>query len=119
MDQIIRRYYSIREVCDMFGLNTSVLRHWEKEFKQLSPSKLSGGERRYTASDIDMVRQIHHLLKERGFTIDGARKELASKGTLFADEAKDQQKEIKEKLLDIKERLLAIRNRLDEESPSN
>ena len=69
-------YYSIGEVADMFAVNTSLIRFWEKEFDVLQPKKNKKGNRLFTKKDIANLRIIYHLLKERGFTIDGARKKL-------------------------------------------
>lgn len=73
-----KRYHSISEVADQFGVNTSLLRYWEKEFPSLNPKKHKSGKRGYTASDIDTIAAIHNLLKGRGYTLDGARKTLRS-----------------------------------------
>ena len=69
-------YYSISEVSQMFGITNSQLRHWEKEFSQIHPQKNRNGERMYTAQDIETVRKIYLLLKDKGFTIEGAKKSL-------------------------------------------
>jgi DNA-binding transcriptional MerR regulator len=75
-----KRYYDIGEVAEHFGLNTSNLRYWEKEFKQLSPKKNNSGKRKYTQEDVRLIATINHLVKERGFTIDGAKKHLKDEG---------------------------------------
>ncbi len=77
-DQVssLKRYYSIGEVADMFGISKSVIRFWENEFDSLRPHKNSKGDRRFTLQNIEQLREIHTLVKERGFTIDGARREL-------------------------------------------
>lgn len=68
-------YYSIGEVAEMFDINTSKIRFWEKEFTKLKPKKNSKG-RIFTKSDIEYVRLIYHLLVERGMTLKGAKKKL-------------------------------------------
>ena len=78
MSSLSKRYHTISEVAAQFGVNTSLLRYWEKEFPTLSPKKHSSGKRGYTASDIDTIEVIHNLLKGRGFTLEGARKALRS-----------------------------------------
>lgn len=75
-DSSLKRYYSIGEVADMFGISKSVIRFWENEFDSLRPHKNSKGDRRFTLQNIEQLREIHTLVKERGFTIDGARREL-------------------------------------------
>ena len=62
----------------MFGVANSLIRYWEGEFPTLKPYKNSKGERRFTPDNIRMIERIYHLVKERGFTLDGARQELKS-----------------------------------------
>ncbi len=72
----MKLYYSISEVAELLSVNTSLIRYWEKEFPQLRPNKIANGERRFTQKDIDLLKQIQALLKDQGYTIDGARKTL-------------------------------------------
>lgn len=72
-------YYTISEVAEMFDVNASLIRFWEKEFKTLSPAKNRNGSRKYTEKDIEDFNQIFELVKEQGFTIDGARKAIHDK----------------------------------------
>lgn len=74
--QIEKLYYTISEVADTMKLNQSVLRYWESEFAHIQPRKTKKGDRLYTQKDIDDLRLIYHLLKEKGFTIEGAKKYL-------------------------------------------
>ncbi len=69
-------FYKISEVAKMFNVNISTVRYWEKEFDILNPKKNKKGNRLFTPKDVTNLQIIHHLLKERGFTIDGARKKL-------------------------------------------
>ena len=71
-----KRYYSIGEVAKAFDVNTSLLRYWEKEFKQIQPQKKTSGIRKYTPTDIENIQLIHHLLKEKGMTLEGAKNHL-------------------------------------------
>ena len=73
-------YYSIGEVADMFKVNTSLLRYWEKEFTMLHPKKNLKGERHYTKKDIEAFRVVYHLVKENGFTINGAKQNHKTNG---------------------------------------
>ena len=77
-DEDLKLYYSIGEVAERLGVNASQIRFWDKEFAHLKPSKNSRGERRFTKEGIRQLEQIKYLLKDRGFTIDGARKEIAT-----------------------------------------
>ena len=69
----LKLYFSISEVAQMFDVNESTLRFWEKEFDIINPRKTSKGTRFYKQEDIDAVRLIYHLVKERGMTLAGAR----------------------------------------------
>lgn len=72
----LKRYYSISEVAEMFEVSKSLIRFWETEFDTLRPAKNSKGDRRFTAQNIEQIRQIYHLVKERGFTLNGAKQEI-------------------------------------------
>ena len=99
-------YYSISEVADMFGLNTSLIRYWEKEFDCIRPTKNKKGKRQFTRSDIENLRKIFHLTKECGFTLAGAKEQLK---TSDVDDEKikaiDTLVEIKQFLQELKETL--------------
>jgi DNA-binding transcriptional MerR regulator len=73
---IEKRYFTITEVADQLGVNPSMLRYWEKEFRQLHPRTNARGKRFYTARDIEVIRRIHELVKVRAYTIEGARRLL-------------------------------------------
>lgn len=72
----LKRYYTIGEVAEMFDISKSLIRFWEGEFDVLKPHKNSKGDRRFTVQNIELLQLIYHLVKERGFTIEGARNEL-------------------------------------------
>lgn len=73
-------YYSIGEVADAFGVNASLIRYWEKEFDIIKPKKNAKGNRKFTPEDIKNLQFIYHLVKERGFTLEGAKIHLKEKG---------------------------------------
>ena len=75
-DEITKLYYSIGEIAEMFSVSKSLIRFWETEFDLLKPHKNSKGDRRFTQQNIDQFRTIYHLVKERGFTLDGAKREI-------------------------------------------
>ena len=75
-DGIKKLYYSIGEVSQQTGLEQHVLRYWETEFPGLSPQKNRAGRRIYTRGDIEFIERLKYLLKERKFTIEGARNAL-------------------------------------------
>ena len=69
-------YYTISEVSAMFGVNASLIRFWEKEFDILKPHKNAKGNRFFTQQDIDHIALIHHFVKERRLTLEGARQKI-------------------------------------------
>ena len=71
-----KRYYSIGEVAKAFDVNTSLIRFWEKEFDIIKPKKNAKGDRKFTPEDIKNLQLIFHLVKERGFTLEGAKQKL-------------------------------------------
>ena len=77
---------AIGELADRIGVPTHVLRYWETRFPQLRPLQRSGRRRYYRAEDVALAERIHHLLHEKGFTVEGARKALSETGgTVRAD----------------------------------
>lgn len=71
--QIEKRYYTIGEVADELGVATSLIRFWETEFDIISPKKNRKGNRQFTKEDIQKIKLIYHLVKEKGYTLHGAR----------------------------------------------
>lgn len=72
-------FFSIGEVAEMFDVNASLIRFWEKEFDIIRPRKNSKGNRMFTKADIENFRLIYHLVKERGYTLQGAKEKLKAK----------------------------------------
>lgn len=105
--KIEKIFYPIGEVAEMFNVNTSLIRFWEKEFDIIKPRKNKKGNRLFTKSDIDNFRVIFHLVKERGYTLEGAKKKLRENkdDTLQTVEIVKSLNKIKDFLLDIKEEL--------------
>ena len=77
---IEKQYFTIGEVAAQFNVAPSLIRFWETEFEELRPRKSKKGNRLYTPQDIDIFRTIYHLVKERGYTIPGAREMIKQKG---------------------------------------
>ena len=71
-----KRYYKIGEVAKAFGVNTSHIRFWEKEFDILKPKKNKKGNRLFTQDDLKNLQLIYHLVKEKGFTLEGAKSKM-------------------------------------------
>ena len=100
-------YYSIGEVADAFGVNASLIRFWDKEFDILKPKKNAKGNRMFTPEDIKNLKLIYHLVKERGFTLEGAKTYLKENQKKALDKF-----EIISKLEGIKAELLTIKNNM-------
>lgn len=100
-----KRYYSISEVAAMFGVSTSLIRFWENEFEVLKPHKNAKGDRRFTPENISQMKQIYHLVKERGFTLQGAKQELR-----HANESGKKKGEALQTLLDLRSKLEAFKD---------
>ena len=105
--RVEKLYYSIGEVAEMFKVNTSLIRFWEKEFDVIRPKKNKKGNRFFTKQDIDNFQLIYHLVKEKGLTLQGARKKLKEnkEDTNNNYEVIKTLTEIKSLLLDIRESL--------------
>lgn len=106
-DKDLKLYYSIGEVAKMFDVNESLLRFWEKEFPILKPQKNTKGTRQYRKEDLENIRLIYHLVKEKGLTLPGARQKLKDnkEGTVQTMEVVDKLKSIREELLIMKREL--------------
>ena len=102
-----KRYYSIGEIAKAFNVNTSLLRFWEKEFKEIQPKKKQSGARKYTPEDVIIIEKIYYLVKEKGLTIEGTKKQLKIKNPSDSNKQIIIQKleKLKAELLMIKEKL--------------
>ena len=102
-----KRYYKIGEVAKAFGVNTSHIRFWEKEFDIIKPKKNTKGNRLFTQEDIKNFKLIYNLVKERGFTLEGAKQKLKKNpDSVFNNH------EIISRLEAVKAELLKIKNSL-------
>ena len=102
-----KRYYGIGEVAKAFSVNTSLIRFWEKEFDIIKPKKNAKGDRKFTQEDIKNLELIFHLVKERGFTLEGAKIHLKENKHKTLDNF-----ELIRKLETVKTELLKIKNHL-------
>ncbi|HLN95027.1 MULTISPECIES: MerR family transcriptional regulator [unclassified Flavobacterium] len=102
-----KRYYSIGEVAKAFQVNASLIRFWDKEFDVLKPKKNAKGNRMFTPEDVKNLQMIYHLVKERGFTLEGARTHLKEnqKKTLDTFEIISRLEAVKAQLVNIKNQL--------------
>ncbi|HAC20696.1 MAG: MerR family transcriptional regulator [Tannerellaceae bacterium] len=104
----LKLFYSIGEVAKMFGINESTLRFWEKEFDIINPRKSGKGTRYYKKEDIENVRLVFHLVKERGLTLAGAKQKIKDN-----PENTKKNEEVVARLKGIKEELLALKDIFD------
>ena len=104
----LKMYYSIGEVAKMFDVNESLLRYWEKEFPIISPKKAGGNVRQYRKEDIENIRLVYHLVKEKGMTLQGAKQRLKAN-----KEKTVQTAEVVDRLKQIREELVKLRKSLD------
>jgi DNA-binding transcriptional MerR regulator len=100
--EIEKLYFSIGEVADMFDVNSSLIRFWEKEFPQLQPRKNNRGNRVYSKKDIELFKKIHLLVKEKGYTLEGAKNALRKKESLSeSDQLSDKLRHVRSELVSI------------------
>jgi DNA-binding transcriptional MerR regulator len=86
-NEIKKVYYTIGEVAEKFNVTASLLRFWESEFSMLKPKKNKKGDRRYTEKDIEIIQTIYHLVKEKGYTLQGAKEMIRTKSHQPPDKA--------------------------------
>jgi DNA-binding transcriptional MerR regulator len=105
--EIEKIYYSIGEVAEMFHVAPSLIRFWESEFEIIQPKKNRKGNRQFTREDIDNVRTIYHLVKEKGFTLQGAKEMLKNDSQAVKDkmEMLDSLKRIRQFMADLRDKL--------------
>jgi len=98
-------YFKIGEVSKIAGLPSHVLRFWETEFKRIKPRRTETGQRSYTKKDIEIILEIKHLLHEKKFTIDGARKYINAKTAAESPNARQLLEDLRTELTDIRKLL--------------
>ncbi|HET9486630.1 MAG TPA: MerR family transcriptional regulator [Chryseosolibacter sp.] len=105
--EIEKLYYSIGEVAEMFTVAPSLIRFWESEFDIIKPKKNRKGNRQFTKEDIDNVRTIYHLVKEKGFTLQGAKEMLRNDSQAVKDkmEMLDSLRNVRKFLVELREKL--------------
>ena len=106
--QIEKVLFSIGEVAQMLGTETSTVRYWENQFEALKPQKNKKGNRLFTKEDIELVKLINYLVRERGLTIKGAKQKLKENR-----EETVQNFEIVKRLQEIKQELVEIRDKME------
>ncbi len=106
--EIEKQYYTIGEVAAIFDVAPSLIRFWETEFEQLRPKKSKKGNRQFTPKDIEELRSVYHLVKERGYTIQGAKEVLKHKSVQTKDKI-----EIIQSLEKVKAFLVAVKEQIN------
>ncbi len=102
-----KRYYKIGEIAKAFEVNASLIRFWDKEFDVIQPKKNAKGNRMFTQEDVKNLQMIYHLVKEKGFTLEGARNKLKQNPEKLKDNHA-----IIARLEAVKDELLKIKNQL-------
>ena len=105
--EIEKLYFSIGEVAEMFSVAPSLIRFWESEFDIIKPKKNRKGNRQFTREDIDNVRTIYHLVKEKGFTLQGAKEMLRNDSQAVKDkmELLDSLRNVRKFLVELREKM--------------
>lgn len=105
--EIEKLYFSIGEVSEMFNVAPSLIRFWESEFEIIKPKKNRKGNRQFTKEDIDNVRTIYHLVKEKGFTLQGAKEMLRNDSQSVKNkmEMMDSLKRVRTFMVELRDRL--------------
>lgn len=100
-------YYTIGEVAEAFKVNASLIRFWEKEFEIINPKKNAKGSRKFSVEDVKKLQLIYHLVKEQGYTLEGARQKLKEEKqkTLSNYEIIEKLERVKQILIDLKNEL--------------
>lgn len=118
--ELVKLYYRIGEVAQIVGVQPHVLRYWESEFRSIRPQKSSKGQRVYSRRDVEKLLKVKDLLRNQGFTIAGARRQLREPGGAAAakDEARTSTTKMREALLDIRREIVAALGDLGDEADS-
>ncbi len=106
VENLTKLYYSIGEVAEMFDVSPSLIRYWEGEFKHLKPQKNSKGDRKFTKQNVEQLNDIFFLVKEKGYTLEGAKKQIKALG---------KKKRAKQQVLDKLKKIKTNLNRISEE----
>jgi DNA-binding transcriptional MerR regulator len=106
--EITKLYYSIGEVAKIFDVNSSLIRFWESEFDLLKPKKNKKGKRLFTQKDLSYLKIIYDLVKDKGHTLEGAKKALKENRNVLLE-----QQELKDRLLNVRAQLTLLRKELD------
>ena len=107
-------FYTMGEVAEMFDVNASLIRYWGTQFSCLKPQRNKKGNRLFSKSDIETLKLIYHYVKERGMTLEGAKRAL--RGDRSQDKTGSANVELMERLQSLRSMLIAVRDSLDEQA---
>ena len=105
-DEIAKKYFTIGDVAEMIGEAPSLIRFWEKEFTQLKPNKTEKGTRKYTQKDMELSKYIYYLVKQKGYTLDGAKEALCN------EKKSSNKAELVTKLTEVRDFLMQLKQQL-------
>ncbi|HQV74232.1 MAG: MerR family transcriptional regulator [Flavobacteriales bacterium] len=108
-------YWTIGEVAGQLGVNTSLIRYWEKEFGSLRPKRSGKGDRLFTKKEIEQLQRIQHLVKEKGFTLQGAKEQLRNEPPTEQEATLDVAA-LRDRLLRIRKMAIALANEVQQAS---
>ena len=109
-EQLTKLYYSIGEVAKMFNVNTSLIRFWEKEFPSIKLKKNKKGNRLFTPKDVLKINQIYILVKENGYTLEGAKKAMNNHKSTNIPAIGSKNSEVLDRLEELKSKLLQLKS---------
>ncbi len=102
-------YYTMGEVTEMFDVTPSLIRHWVSNFDTIKPARNKKGNRLFTPEDVEQLKLIYHLVKERGMTLSGAKRALG-RGHIVAGSSLERDAKIMERLQHLRSMLVELRN---------
>ena len=105
-------YYSMGEVAEMFDVKRSLIRHWESQFSVLKPRRTARGNRMFTPQDVEHLKVIYHLVKERGMTLEGAKRAMKRRAADGPDGEMKREAELMTRLKHIRALLVEVREDL-------
>ncbi len=111
-------YYTMGELAEMFDVNASLIRHWEGQFDVIKPQRNKKGNRLFSQQDVDNFKLIYHLVKERGMTLDGAKKAM-KRGSVVLGSSIERDVQIMERLQNLRSLLVEIKELLSEDEAAS
>ncbi len=108
MQELDKKYYKIGDVATILGIPMSTLRYWESQFTIIKPKRNAKNIRFYTPNDIEIIRKVYYLVKEKGLKLDAAQEQIR-----VNRDGVDKRFEVVDKLKEIKAGLLELQHALD------